>query len=55
MKLDRVIDRWEHAWSQKQAEVFSEVCSSEVHYEDPLTLEPLERSPTRAWSAPGSA
>jgi steroid delta-isomerase-like uncharacterized protein len=40
--IDEVIDGWEAAWTGKEPEAFAEVCSAEVHYEDPLTGEPLE-------------
>ncbi len=40
--VDELIDAWERAWSAKDVSAFSDVCSPEVHYEDPLTAEPLE-------------
>ena len=42
MSFDALIDRWEAAWSSKDAEAFEPVCSLDVHYEDPATPEPLE-------------
>ncbi len=39
---DELIDGWEAAWSGKDPEAFHAVCSERVHYEDPLTGEPLE-------------
>jgi steroid delta-isomerase-like uncharacterized protein len=42
MTVDELIDAWERAWSGKDADAFAEVCSPEIHYEDPLTPEPLE-------------
>ncbi|MBV9916865.1 MAG: ester cyclase [Solirubrobacterales bacterium] len=42
MDVDRLIDRWEAAWSSKDPDSFARVCVREVHYEDPLTDEPLE-------------
>ena len=39
---DALIDAWEAAWSGRDAEAFAEVCDPDVHYEDPLTPEPLE-------------
>jgi steroid delta-isomerase-like uncharacterized protein len=54
--VDELIDGWEAAWTGKDAEAFAEVCSPEVHYEDPLTSEPLEgldelgRHAARLWS-----
>ncbi len=40
--VDGLIDAWEAAWTDKNASAFSEVCVEEVHYEDPLTPEPIE-------------
>jgi steroid delta-isomerase-like uncharacterized protein len=40
--VDQLIDRWEAAWSSRDAAAFAPVCSPDVHYEDPLTREPLE-------------
>jgi steroid delta-isomerase-like uncharacterized protein len=57
MTVDELIDGWEAAWSGKDAEAFSEVCVPHVHYEDPLTGEPLEgidelaRHAGRLWAA----
>jgi steroid delta-isomerase-like uncharacterized protein len=54
---DDLIDDWEAAWSGKDEAAFAAVCSSKIHYEDPLTTEPLEgldeflRHPTRLWQA----
>ncbi|HWF56327.1 MAG TPA: ester cyclase [Solirubrobacteraceae bacterium] len=42
VSLDALFDAWEAAWSSKDPMAFAEVCSPEVHYEDPLTTEPLE-------------
>lgn len=42
MTLEELIDRWEAAWSGKDAGAFAHVCASDVHYEDPATPEPLE-------------
>ena len=42
MTVDELIDAWEAAWSGKDPDAFAEICSPEVHYEDPLTTEPLE-------------
>jgi steroid delta-isomerase-like uncharacterized protein len=36
------MDAWESAWSQKDPNGFAAVCSEDVHYEDPLTAEPVE-------------
>jgi steroid delta-isomerase-like uncharacterized protein len=40
--IDPLFDSWEAAWSGKQTDGFAAVCSDELHYEDPLTPEPLE-------------
>ena len=40
--VDELIDAWERAWSNKERDAFTDVCSPEVHYEDPLVAEPLE-------------
>jgi steroid delta-isomerase-like uncharacterized protein len=37
-----LIDAWESAWTQKDPGGFAAVCSEDVHYEDPLTAEPVE-------------
>ncbi len=55
--VDELIDHWEAAWSGKDEAAFAAVCSSKIHYEDPLTSEPLEgldqflSHPTRLWAA----
>ncbi|MGH2884393.1 MAG: ester cyclase [Solirubrobacteraceae bacterium] len=55
--VDELLDDWEAAWSGRDEAAFSAVCSSKIHYEDPLTSEPLEgldqflRHPTRLWQA----
>jgi steroid delta-isomerase-like uncharacterized protein len=41
MSVDELIDGWEAAWSGKDPAAFAEVCVPDVHYEDPLTGEPL--------------
>ena len=57
MTSDELIDAWEAAWSGKDPAAFAEVCVPDVHYEDPLTGEPLEslaelvRHAARLWSA----
>ena len=42
MTVDELMDGWEAAWSGKDEAAFEEVCDRRVHYEDPLTSEPLE-------------
>jgi len=39
---DELIDAWEAAWSGKERDAFTDICSPEVHYEDPIVAEPLE-------------
>lgn len=57
MIADRLIDRWEAAWSSKDASAFEPLCAADVHYEDPLTEQPLEgvgelgRHAERLWAA----
>lgn len=54
--VDELIDDWEAAWSGREESAFASVCSSKIHYEDPLTPEPLEgldqftRHPARLWT-----
>jgi steroid delta-isomerase-like uncharacterized protein len=40
--VDELFDAWDDAWSSKDPDSFKQVCSPRVHYEDPLTAEPLE-------------
>jgi steroid delta-isomerase-like uncharacterized protein len=42
MDVDALMDGWEAAWSGKDPAAFADVASPEIHYEDPLTGEPLE-------------
>lgn len=43
MTIDELFDAWERAWSGRDADAFAAVCDpDDVHYEDPLTTEPLE-------------
>lgn len=57
MTLGELIDGWEAAWSGRDPEAFRAVCDPDVHYEDPLTAEPLEgaeelgRHAERLWAA----
>jgi steroid delta-isomerase-like uncharacterized protein len=57
LTADELIDGWEGAWSGKDPAAFAEVCATGVHYEDPLTSEPLEgveeigRHAGRLWAA----
>ena len=57
MTADELIDGWEAAWSGKDPSAFAELCVPDIHYEDPLTGEPLEglaalvRHAARLWAA----
>lgn len=39
---DDLIDRWQAAWAGRERRAFADVCAADVHYEDPLSPEPLE-------------
>jgi ketosteroid isomerase-like protein len=41
MEADELFDAWERAWSGRDPREFEPVCAADVHYEDPLTPEPL--------------
>ena len=57
MSVDELIDGWEAAWSGRDGAAFDDVCDHRVHYEDPLTSEPLEgldllqNHASRLWAA----
>ncbi len=57
MTVNDLIDRWEAAWSGRDVAAFAAVCDPELHYEDPLTAEPLigaeelGRHAERLWEA----
>jgi steroid delta-isomerase-like uncharacterized protein len=57
LTVDELIDGWEAAWSGRDEAAFEEVCDRRVHYEDPLTPEPLEgiellvQHAARLWAA----
>ena len=38
---DALFDGWERAWSGRDPQAFASLCDPDVHYEDPLTSEPL--------------
>jgi steroid delta-isomerase-like uncharacterized protein len=42
MTVDELFDGWEAAWSGKDPDAFGALCSGAIHYEDPLTAEPIE-------------
>jgi steroid delta-isomerase-like uncharacterized protein len=54
---DELINGWEAAWTSKDSAAFAPLCAADVHYEDPLTPEPLEgaaelgRHAARMWAA----
>lgn len=54
---DKLVDGWEAAWTGKDGDAFAPLCASDLHYEDPLTGEPLEgaealaRHAQRLWDA----
>lgn len=39
--LDTLLDRWEAAWSGRDAAAFAPLCDPAIQYEDPLTPAPL--------------
>jgi steroid delta-isomerase-like uncharacterized protein len=39
---DAIADRWQAAWSGRDATAFAAVCAPDVHYEDPVCGEPLD-------------
>ena len=41
MEVDELFDAWERAWSGRELRGFEPICAPDVHYEDPLTPEPL--------------
>jgi ketosteroid isomerase-like protein len=57
MDVDGIFDAWERAWSGRDPAGFESVCHPDVHYEDPLTPEPLSGVPgvaahaARMWRA----
>ncbi|MGA2925866.1 MAG: ester cyclase [Solirubrobacteraceae bacterium] len=57
MSVDELMDKWEAAWSGRDAGAFEQSCLPGVHYEDPVTPEPLEgiesltRHAERLWAA----
>ena len=57
MNVNELMDGWEAAWSGKALEAFAELCDPDIHYEDPITPEPLEgieelgRHAERLWAA----
>ncbi len=48
MTVDALFDAWERAWSGRNPSAFVDVCTADVHYEDPLTPRPLSGVPAMA-------
>jgi ketosteroid isomerase-like protein len=48
MDADTIFDAWERAWSGRDPGGFESVCDPDVHYEDPLTPQPLHGVPAVA-------
>jgi steroid delta-isomerase-like uncharacterized protein len=40
--VDELVEGWQGAWSGRERRAFAAVCAPDVHYEDPLTGQPLE-------------
>ncbi len=57
VEVDDLVDRWQSAWSGRDVGAFADLCAANVHYEDPLTPEPLVgavalgRHARRLWAA----
>lgn len=55
--VDELFDGWERAWSGRDPGAFAPLCAPGLHYEDPLTPQPLEgvdalqRHVARLWRA----
>ena len=46
--IDDLIDRWQAAWVGRDRAAFTALCAPDIHYEDPLTPQPLEGVPAVA-------
>lgn len=57
MTADELFDGWQAAWTGRDTSAFVPLCTPDVHYEDPLTGEPVEgpaelaRHAARLWAA----
>jgi steroid delta-isomerase-like uncharacterized protein len=57
VSVDALIDGWEAAWTGREPSAFAPLCTPDVHYQDPLTPEPLDgvaelgRHAARMWAA----
>ena len=55
--VDDLVDAFQAAWSSRDPAAFGPLCAPDLHYEDPLTPEPLEGVPElgrharRLWAA----
>jgi steroid delta-isomerase-like uncharacterized protein len=55
--VDALVNAWQAAWSGKDADAFEAICTPDLHYEDPLTVEPIDgalelgRHAERLWAA----
>jgi steroid delta-isomerase-like uncharacterized protein len=53
--VDELLERWQAALSGRKRDAFAAVCAPDVHYEDPLSEQPLEgpaalgRHASRLW------
>jgi steroid delta-isomerase-like uncharacterized protein len=41
-EIEELVDRWQSAWAGRKPDAFAELATPGLHYEDPLTPEPLE-------------
>jgi predicted ester cyclase len=41
-QLDELLDRWQAGWGGRERDAFSLACAPDIHYEDPVTPQPLE-------------
>ena len=46
--LEELLDRWHAGWSGRERDAFDIACAPDIHYEDPLTPQPLEGVPAVA-------
>ena len=57
VSVDQLADAWEVAWSGGDSRAFMALCAPDLHYEDPLTPQPLHGVPAlgehaqRLWRA----
>jgi steroid delta-isomerase-like uncharacterized protein len=42
VSVDDLVDRWQSAWMGRDPEAFAALCAPDVHYEDPVSPQPLE-------------